>query len=460
MNKFIVFAFMFIAACVGCIAQVSPTAAVDAYVSEQMTRQKIPGMSVAVVKDGKTIIAKGYGYANVEHDAPVKPETIFQSGSVGKQFTAMAIMILVDEGKIGLDEKIGKYLGEVPATWANITVRQLLTHTSGMGDYSNELFDLQKDMTEEEIFDRVKKSPLTFAPGENWKYSNLGYVTLGVMVRKVSGKFYGDFLQERVFKPLGMTTAGVISEENIVPNRAAGYYLNNGVLKNQGWVAPTVNTTADGALYLTLRDMLKWEEALRTRKLLSAKSYEAMWSPVKLNSGKEHPYGFGWMFAKVNDQPIIEHGGAWQGFKAHIAMYPEQKLSVITFANLSQANATAIAHGVAARIDPTLAPKAAVDPDPASTANAKILLQEVLDGKADMTKFTEGLAKGIAASREGLDGFIKQMGAMKNFLFFGKTDAESGTVYRYRIEFEHGEATLVVTINKEGKIAGYGLTPS
>lgn len=460
MNKLYTIAFIFIAGFTACSAQTSPLSGVDTYVSAEMAKQKIPGMSVAVVKDGKVLLAKGYGYANVEHDAAVKPETIFQSGSVGKQFTAMAIMLLVDEGKIALDEKIGKYLGEVPATWANITVRHLLTHTSGMGDNSFELFNLHLDMTEDEIFDRVKKSPLTFAPGESWKYSNLGYVTLGVMVRKVSGKFYGDLLQEKVFKPLGMTTAGVISEENIVRNRAAGYYLNNGVLKNQSWVAPTVNTTADGALYLTLNDMLKWEEALRTRKLLTAKSYEAMWSPVKLNSGKEHPYGFGWMFAKINDQPIIEHGGAWQGFKAHIVMYPAQKLSVITFANLAQANATAIAHGVAAIVDPTLAPKPVVDPDPAFTANAKVLFQEVLDGKADMTKFRENVARGIEASRDDIAAYMLRVGNMESFVFVSRGDSPGLTVYRYKLEFEHGGSWLVVSYATDGKITGYDLTPA
>jgi hypothetical protein len=206
--------------------------------------------------------------------------------------------------------------------------------------------------------------------------------------------------------------------------------------------------------------MLKWEEALRTRKLLTAKRYEAMWSPVKLNDGKEHPYGFGWMFAKMNGQPMIEHGGAWQGFKAHIVMYPAQKLSVITFANLAQGNATAIAHGIAAIVDPTLAPKPVVDPDPAFTANSKILLQEVIDSKADMTKFRENVAKGIAASREGLDGFIEQMGAMKLFRFAGKEESEAGTVYRYKVEFANGNATLVVSYGKDGKITGYGLSPA
>ena len=185
-------------------------ARIDEFVKTEMQKQQIPGVSLAVVKDGKTMLAKGYGYANVEHQIPVKPETIFQSGSVGKQFTATAVLLLVEEGKIGLDEKISKYLGEVPENWKNITVRHLLTHTGGMTDYPQD-FDFRRDYTEDELLTKAKAIPLAFQPGEKWQYSNLGYVTLGILIGKVTGKFYGEFLQERIFKPLGMSTARIIN---------------------------------------------------------------------------------------------------------------------------------------------------------------------------------------------------------------------------------------------------------
>src|SRR5688500_10055041 len=164
-------------------AQDAFTARVDEFIKTEMERQKIPGVSLAVVKDGKPLIVKGYGFANLEHQVSVKPETIFQSGSVGKQFTATAVMLLVEEGKIGLDEKIGKYLGEVPEGWANITVRHLLTHTGGMTDYPQD-FDFRKDYTEEDLLRRAKEVPLAFQPGEKWAYSNLGFVTLGILINK------------------------------------------------------------------------------------------------------------------------------------------------------------------------------------------------------------------------------------------------------------------------------------
>jgi CubicO group peptidase (beta-lactamase class C family) len=339
---------------ISCLAQNSVETKVDEYIRAEMQAQQIPGLALAVIKDGKTVIARGYGLANVEHQVPVKPETIFQSGSTGKQFTATAVMMLVEEGKLSLDDKITKYFPDGPEAWQKITVRHMLTHTSGMTDYPQD-FDLRRDYAEDDLYQRIKPIPLAFQPGEKWSYSNLAYVMLGILIHKVSGKFYGDFLQERIFKPLEMTTARLISESDIVPNRAAGYRVANGQLKNQDWVSPSLNTTADGALYLTIYDMAKWDAALYTEKLLKKSSLEQMWTPVKLNDGKTHPYGFGWALGQVRGHRVIEHGGAWQGFKAQISRYVDDKLTVIVLANQIRTNQSKLAHGVAALFNPDLA---------------------------------------------------------------------------------------------------------
>ena len=201
---------------------------IDDFVRHEMSAHQIPGVSLAVLHRGKVVLLKSYGLANVEHQVPVKPSTIFQSGSMGKQFTAAAVMILAQENKLSLDDKISKYFPDAPPAWQDITIWHLLTHTSGMGDYPSEI-DLRRDYTEDEYFAAFKKAPLDFVPGSSWNYSNVGYVTLGILIRKITGKYYGDFLQERIFKPLDMTTARVISEADIVPNRAAGYRLVRGV---------------------------------------------------------------------------------------------------------------------------------------------------------------------------------------------------------------------------------------
>jgi len=440
------------------LAQAAIEPAVDAFIKTEMEKQKIPGVSLAVVQDGKPLIVKGYGFANLEHQVPVKPETIFQSGSVGKQFTATAVMMLVDEGKIGLDEKIGKYLGDVPESWANITVRHLLSHTSGMTDYPKD-FDFRKDYTEDEILKRAKEIPVAFKPGEKWQYSNLGYVTLGILIGKVTGKFYGDFLQERVFKPLGMTTARILNEADIIPNRASGYRLVKGDVKNQDWVSPTINTTADGSLYLTALDMMKWDEALATGKLLKKASYDEMWTPIKLNDGSTHPYGFGWALRSVNGKRVIEHGGAWQGFKAHIARFPESKLTVIVFANLIQTNQGKLANGVASIVEPELKPKPITDADPAFTAKTKELLIAVLDGKADMSRFTPEVQKAITDQQDRLSAFVKTLGAMQAFTLMERVDESNGKRYRYRIEYSGMSLFLAMAVNKDGKISTFALQP-
>ena len=341
---------------INCLAQTDVTSKVDQYLQSEMKAQQIPGVSVAVMKNGEIIFAKGYGFANVEHQVPVKPETIFQSGSMGKQFTATAVLLLMEEGKLALDDNISKYFPETPEAWRNITIRHLLTHTSGMTDYP-EGFDFRRDYTEDELYQRAKTIPLAFQPGEKWSYSNIGFVMLGILIHKVSGKFYGDFLQERVFKPLDMSTARVISEADIVPNRAAGYRLDNkGQLKNQNWVSPTLNTTADGALYLNVYDMAKWDAALYTEKILKRSSLEQMWTPVKLNNGKTHPYGFGWALGEVKGHRYVQHGGAWQGFKSQIMRYVDDKFTIVLFANQTRANQSKLAQGVAAIFNPELAP--------------------------------------------------------------------------------------------------------
>jgi CubicO group peptidase (beta-lactamase class C family) len=326
----------------------STTTAVTEYVKAEMQRQHIPGLSLLVVRNGKTVRAQGFGLANVESQVPVKPETVFQSGSVGKQFTATAVMMLVEEGKIGLDDLLTKYFADAPATWKDVTVRQLLSHTAGFGDYPKD-FDYRKDWTEDEELKLIESIPLAFPPGTKWEYSNLGYVTLGILIHRVTGEFYGDFLQQRIFQPLGMKSTRIISEADIVPNRAAGYRLVKGELKNQEWVAPTVNTTADGSLYFTILDLAKWDAALYTGKLLKRSSFEMMWIPVKLKNGETNNgnYGFGWVIDRRNGHRCIHHDGSWQGFETSIARYVDDRLTVVALSNLADADPGKIVRHVA-----------------------------------------------------------------------------------------------------------------
>jgi len=318
-------------------------AAVTDYVKAEMRRQHIPGLSLLVARDGKIVRAEGFGLANVELQVPVKPETIFESGSVGKQFTATAVMMLAEEGKVSLDDPLTKFFPDGPPAWQGVTVRELLSHTAGFGDYPKD-FNFRKDWTEDELIKLVESIPLAYPPGTKWAYSNLGYLTLGILIHRVAGEFYGDFLQQRIFRPLDMSSTRIISEADIVPNRAAGYRLVKGELKNQEWVAPMVNTTADGSLYFSIVDLAKWDAALYGEGLLKKSSLDLMWTPALLKGGQADTgrpnsghYGFGWFIDDRNGHRCIHHDGSWQGFETAIDRYVDDRLTVVALSNLADA---------------------------------------------------------------------------------------------------------------------------
>ena len=362
---------------------------IDDFVRGEMQRQRVPGAAIAIVKKGELFAAKGFGDANVEHRVPVTSETIFQSGSLGKQFTSALVMTLVEEGKLGLEDPITRYFPDAPASWRNIRVRHLLTHTSGIPDYTDEDMDFRRDYTETDLTKMAYGLTLEFEPGSRWNYSNTGYVMLGILVHKVSGRFYGDLLKERVFAPLGMKTARIISEEDIIPNRAAGYRIVKGELKNHEWVAPMINTTADGSLYLTVLDMVAWDRGLRTKAILKPESWTQVFSPVALNSGKTYPYGFGWSVADQGGQATQQHGGAWQGFQTYIARYLGDDLTIIVFANLAAANTGRFVEGIAALFNPKLArvePSPIPDTEPAVAARLREILNAGVVGTDGQTR--------------------------------------------------------------------------
>lgn len=328
---------------------------IDGVVTAALKKQQIPGAAVAVIHKGKEVVAKGYGEANVEHAVPVTADTIFQTGSVGKQFTSAVIMLLAEKKKLSLDDPITTFFPDAPARWGKTTVRHLLTHTSGMPDYTDGL-DLRKDYTEGELAELAFGQKPAFTPGAKWSYSNTGYALLGFVARKASGKFYGDILKDEVFAPLGMKTARVISEVDIVPHRAAGYRIEKRKLKNQEWVAPTINTTADGALYVSIRDMVAWDKGVRDGAVLTADSWKQVFTPVKLNGGKTFPYGFGWQVDEDRGQLHHHHGGAWQGFTTHISRYRGDDLSVIVLTNLAGCDPGGISEQIAGLFNPKLGP--------------------------------------------------------------------------------------------------------
>jgi len=316
------------------------SARADEVVRAEMREHKIPGVSLAVMRQGKIIKATGYGLANVELSVPVKPEMVFHIGSVAKAFAATAVMMLVEEGKVALDDKISKYLPEAPAAWNEVTIRRLLTHTSGIRDYFGEngdvMFDLHQDFTEDELIGKFAAQSMKFQPGEKWSYCNAGYIILSVVIHRVTGKFWFDFVKERIFDPLNMTSTRLHSFDDIIPNRVSGYTLVQSQLKNDPWMAPSWNTTADGSLSSNVFDMAKWDAALYTEKLIKRSSLEQMWTPVKLNDGTIYPYGFAWRITTVNGHRLIQHDGADPAFSTRFARYVNDGLSILVMMNLGE----------------------------------------------------------------------------------------------------------------------------
>jgi CubicO group peptidase (beta-lactamase class C family) len=378
--------------------------AVDRYVREELQRQRIPGLSVAVLRGGKVLLARGYGYANVEHQVPATDSTVYQSGSLGKMFTAALVLQLADSGRLGLDDPIRRHLPEGPPRWDSITVRHLLTHTSGIPDYTDSVVDLHRDYTEDELVRVAAALPPLFAPGERWSYSNTGYVLLGAIIRRVGGRFYGDLLRDRIFAPLGMRAARVISEADIVPHRSEGYRLAGDTLKHQEWVSPSLNTTADGSLYFTVHDLVRWLMGLDAHRVLSAPDLAAAWTPVRLNDGGTYPYGFGWMLGDMRGRPRLGHTGSWQGFKTSLERFPQADLTVIVLANLEQARPDAIALGVAGILEPSLVPPhrlaarlpGPMPPEPLDTVLHRLSSDTVEDSVTDA--LTPGLRRFLSAA--------------------------------------------------------------
>ena len=445
---------------------------IDRFVNSQMKNRQIPGVAVGVYSRGQVLLAKGYGMSNVELSVPVKPETVFESGSVGKQFVSAAIMMLVEEGKINLDDSIVKYFPNAPESWKPILIKNLLSHTSGLAEYESPErigpkgpFYLRLDFTEDELVEKVEVLPIDFKVGERWDYRNTNYLLLGIIIHKVTGKFYADFLQERIFKPLGMTSTRLISEADIIPNRASGYDLHHGELKNQEWVSPTFDSTADGTLYFNVLDIAKWDGALYGTTLLKQSSLDRMWTVYPLNDGKPNPanYGFAWAMEPMNGHKTTQHGGAWQGFTCFILRYPDDNLSVAVLTNLAGGAPRLFARVVAGIINPALMPpKLAAIPDdqPALAESLKKLLAQLAAGEDVRSQLSPELAAALTPDEtKDVQSELKDVWPADSLVLVIRKPVGSGIGSVYRIRKGDHARLITYGLDKEGKVALFADSP-
>jgi D-alanyl-D-alanine carboxypeptidase len=332
----------------------------DDFVKAVMAQRHIPAASIAVVKDGAVVKVAGYGLADMENNVAARPDTVYKIGSVSKQFISAGVMLLVQDGKIAVDDKVSKHLEGTPDTWRDITLRHLLTHTSGVVREAP-AFDPYKVQPDIDVIKSAYPLPLRFKPGEKYEYSNVGYYVLAEIIHRVGGKPWAEFLNERIFAPLGMTSTRVTSVSDIVSNRADGYLWNADRFSNaENWPA----LRPSGAFLSTALDMAKWEVALQTDRILKASTKEQMWTPVVLSNGEKYPYGFAWELDDfppggfTTGVPSIRHEGTIPGFRAAYTRLPRQGLAVIVLSNLDRAALDSIVAGIAVRYAPELMPAA------------------------------------------------------------------------------------------------------
>ena len=319
---------------------------VDDYVRSQMASHRIPGVALEIIRDGKPIKIKAYGLANLELKVPVTPQTVFEIGSITKQFTAAGILLLAQQGKLSVDDPISRYLAHTPEAWAKITIRNLLTHTSGLKSYTGlHGFALRRHLTQAQFIQAIAAQPMEFQPGDSWKYCNTGFNLLGYIIENVSGQNYWDFMSQHIFSPLGMNATTNRLPSLIIANRASGYEQVDHVWVNRDYDLTDIFSA--GALVTTVGDLAKWNAALDRIDLLSAKTKAEMWTPMKLNSGKSTNYGFGWFLSPYQGHRDIGHSGSTSGFNASIQRFPDSKVAVILLTNTDEAIATPMAKHIA-----------------------------------------------------------------------------------------------------------------
>ncbi|HXF43056.1 MAG TPA: serine hydrolase domain-containing protein [Pyrinomonadaceae bacterium] len=307
----------------------------DEVIKQRLKELQIPGAAIAVIKKGKVVKMQGYGLASLEFNVAVTPKTAFEIGSVSKQMTAAAILLLVEEGKIQLDDSINKHLPEVPAEWGPITIRHLLTHSSGIKNYTGlEGFELSRRLSAKEFIEKLSVYKLEFKPGDKVSYCNSGFNLLAFIIERVSGKKYFDFMRERVFIPLGMRSTFDRDPRNIIPLRASGYEVEDE--KFIGRDANLTDLTGAGSIVSTIEDMTKWEAALYGKNFLTEKSRQSWWTPQRLNSGEASPYGFGWRIGEAAGHRLISHTGQTAGFGAAIYRFIDDGYTFIALTNQGQ----------------------------------------------------------------------------------------------------------------------------
>jgi D-alanyl-D-alanine carboxypeptidase len=326
---------------------------IDSAVRAAMEARQIPGLQVAVVKFGLVLKKANYGFANLEYRVAVTDSTLFSIASMSKAFTCAGILLLMEDGKLSIDDPVGKYFDSLPAAWNGITIRRLMNHTAGLRDdwdeNDNFFYTHNNDSA---FFTALKKAPLKFQPGEGWSYG-CGPFILGMIIARVSGQSYPDFMKQRIFDKLRMTHTRINNPESIIPNNAAGYQLKDHQVVHGRQISAAVQMRGDVGVLSTVNDMLKWYTALQDSSLLKKSSIDMMFAPGLLNDSSKIGYGFGWFLEPYRDHALISHTGAFRtGFNSVMEFYPEDHVCIIILCNLHGAGVYEVAKDIVGLFNP------------------------------------------------------------------------------------------------------------
>lgn len=382
----------------------APSAAdpVDDYVRAQLGPRKIPGLSIAVVRNGAIVKAAGYGVASLELSAPATADTVYEIGSISKQFAADAVLLLVEDGTVALDDPINNYLDAPPAAWAAITVRHVLEHTAGLADFdTGDIgFSYRRDYTNREFVELLARQPLQFPPGTNWNYTN-AFPLLGMVVERASGQSYADFVTARIFRRLSLASARFKRNGEVVPQRADGYLLKDGAHVHGEMLRPMV-IAANGGVMMNVRDFAAWDIAMTSGRLLKPQSVAAIATPARLADGRRVGHGLGWFLDTFNGHEFGAHWGTTvTGHSAVIRRYVQDRVTVIVLANVDEGGGFAV-DAISKHVANLYVPGTAIqgmtprpDPDAAETARLKTALQTVGEGRPSAQ--APGLAERLPA---------------------------------------------------------------
>ena len=397
--------------------QPSPTALaarVDSVVTAAMAAEHIPGVSVAVLRGADTVVMRGWGYANVELRASAGPQTAYRIGSVTKQFTAAAILQLIEQGKVSLDDTLQKFVPGFPTPGRRITIRQLLNHVSGIPSYTSIgrawQSKMRLDLSQDSLLALVRDRTPDFAPGERFLYDNTGYYLLGMVIESASGQSYPQYLADHIFVPLGLRGTSYCETRQLIENRAQGYQSDSAGVANADFISMG-QPFAAGSLCSTVGDLVAWQRALAGDRLLRAGSYAQMSTPGRLNNGSATTYGFGLGMNQFEGHRHIGHSGGINGFSSMLSAYPDDGLIIVVLANSENANTGRIAQRIARAALGIAAPVVRDLPVTAAELSRFVGTYRLNDA-LDLRVFGRGDSLMIQATGQGVDRLLSQGGGV------------------------------------------------